>query len=94
MYVASSVLSQYSTRGISHINIHHYVCTCGVRPCLGWGEYTKAPYLGTIAIARNEQRHYLNGMLSGTIRGLIHTLIGTHDDLCDNEVDPANTLID
>ena len=28
VYVASSVLSQYSTRGISHINIHHYVRTC------------------------------------------------------------------
>ena len=48
--------------------------TCGVRSCLGWGEYTKAPYLGTITIARNEQRHYLNGMISGTIQGLIYTL--------------------
>ena len=28
VYVVSSLLSQYSTRGISHINIHHYVCTC------------------------------------------------------------------
>ena len=46
-------------------------------------------FLGTIVTISSGHMHFLNGMFS-----FIHTLIGSHDNLCDNGVYPANRLMD